>query len=63
MRLDLINRVIDLQIRCNRMIDTYGECDQETADELERLVDSLTWDESDELIKQYDDLIWPHKGS
>jgi hypothetical protein len=59
MRLDLINRVIDLQIRCNNMIDTYGECDHETADELERLVDSLTWDESDELIKQYGEHLAP----
>lgn len=59
MRLDLINRVIDLQMKCNRMIDTYGECDYETADELERLVDSLTWDESDELIKQYGERLAP----
>lgn len=59
MRLDLINRVIDLQMKCNLMIDTYGECDHETADELERLVDSLTWDESDELIKQYGEHLAP----
>lgn len=46
-------------MKCNRMIDTYGECDHETADELERLVDSLTWDESDELIKQYGEYLAP----
>lgn len=59
MRLDLINRVIDLQIKCNHMIDTYGECDQETADELVRLADSLTWDEGNEMIRQYGEYLAP----
>jgi len=53
MREDVINRIIDLQKRCNQMIDVYGECDHETADELEMLVDSLNGAEQDELIKRY----------
>ena len=53
MREDLINRVIDLQIKCNNMINAYGECDHETADEVIRLADSLTLDESSEVIKRY----------
>jgi uncharacterized membrane protein YjjP (DUF1212 family) len=53
MREDLINRVIDLQIKCNNMINAYGECDHETADEVIRLADSLTLDECSEFIKQY----------
>jgi hypothetical protein len=52
MREDLINRVIDLQIKCNNMIDAYGECDIETVDEMTRLIDSLTFDESSEFIKR-----------
>ena len=52
MREDLINRVIDLQIKCNNMIDAYGECDIETVDEMTRLVDSLTFDEASEFIKR-----------
>ena len=51
MREDLINRVIDLQIKCNNMIDACGECDVETADEVIRLADSLTFDEASEFIK------------
>jgi hypothetical protein len=54
MREDLINRVIDLQIKCNNMIDVYGECDVETADEVIRLADSLTFDEASEFIKRYE---------
>lgn len=54
MREDLINRVIDLQIKCNNMINTYGECDVETADEVIRLADSLTFDEASEFIKRYE---------
>lgn len=41
------------------MIDTYGECDQETADELVRLADSLTWDEGNEMIRQYGEYLAP----
>jgi hypothetical protein len=53
MREDLINRVIDLQIKCNNMIDAYGQCDIETADEVIRLADSLTLDECSEVITRY----------
>jgi hypothetical protein len=53
MREDLINQVIDLQIKCNNMIDAYGKCDVETADEVIRLADSLTFDEASEFIKRY----------
>ena len=53
MREDLINRVIDLQIKCNNMINAYGECDAETADEVVRLADGLTFDEASEFIKRY----------
>ena len=54
MREDLINRVIDLQIKCNNMINAYGECDVETADEVIKLADSLTFDEASEFIKRYE---------
>ena len=54
MREDLINKVIDLQIKCNNMIDAYGECNHETADEMVRLADSLTFDEASEFIKRYE---------
>ena len=53
MREDVINRIIDLQKRCNQMIDAYGECDHETADELEMLVDSLNWVEQGEMDEDY----------
>ena len=52
MREDLINKVIDLQDKCNRMIWNYGQCDNETADELERLTDSLTREEGDEVLRR-----------
>jgi hypothetical protein len=48
-----IQKFIDLQDRANRMIDTYGQCDDETCVELERIGDSLTSDEVDEVCRIY----------
>jgi len=45
-----VSRFISLQERVNRMIDLYGECSNELADELMELADSMTYDEIDEAI-------------
>jgi len=52
MRENLINEVIEVQERINRMIETYGQCDLETAEHLDNLINMLTGDESNEVLKR-----------
>ena len=49
---NLINEVIVVQERINKMIEAYGQCDLETADHLDNLINMLTSDESDEVLKR-----------
>ena len=44
-----VRRFIVLQERANRMIDTYGQCTNEVARELEYLCDILSPQEMDEV--------------
>jgi len=44
-----VRRFIHLQERANRMIDTYGQCTTEVAEELEYLCDILSPQEMDEV--------------
>lgn len=44
-----VRRFIHLQERANRMIDTYGQCTNEVARELEYLCDILSPQEMDEV--------------
>ena len=50
-----IQKFIDLQDKANRMIDTYGQCDDETFTELERVGDLLTTAEIDEVCRIYNE--------
>ena len=52
MRENLINEVILVQMHINRMIGTYGQCDLETAKHLDNLINMLTGDESNEVLKR-----------
>ena len=52
MREDLIIEVIEVQERINRMIMAYGQCDLETAEYLDSLINMLTGDESNEILKR-----------
>jgi len=52
MREHLITEVIVVQERINRMIETYGQCDLETAEHLDNLINMLTSDESSEVLKR-----------
>ena len=52
MREDLIVEVIEVQERINRMIMAYGQCDLETAEHLDNLINMLTGDESNEVLKR-----------
>ena len=52
MREDLIVEVIEVQERINRMIMAYGQCDLETAEYLDSLINMLTGDESNEILKR-----------
>lgn len=51
MNLEKVNRVIELQIRANHMIDKWGEAEEEVVLMLMDLVDELTPEESDKLIE------------
>jgi len=44
-----VRRFIHLQERANRMIDTYGQCTTQIAEELEYLCDILSPQEMDEV--------------
>ena len=52
MRENLINEVILVQMHINRMIETYGQCDLETVEHLDNLINMLTGDESNEVLKR-----------
>lgn len=53
MDLNKIDRLFELQERVNRQIDTYGEAEIHTADELMELADALTPDEVSEVARRY----------
>ncbi len=48
-----VRRFIHLQEKINHMIDAYGECDHQIADELEELGDKLTFEEMDAICEWY----------
>jgi len=48
-----VRRFIHLQEKANRMIDTYGQCSSDVADELEMLADMLSFDEIDAVCEYY----------
>jgi len=49
MKNENVRRFIVLQERANRMIDTYGQCTTEIAEELEYLCNILTPQEMDDV--------------
>ena len=49
----LVDKIIELQSRANKQIDTYGEIADVLGEELERLYDMLTPEQEDELISRY----------
>ena len=48
-----VRRFIHLQEKANRMIDTYGQCSAEIAEELEIVGDMLSFDEIDAVCEYY----------
>jgi hypothetical protein len=48
-----VRRFIHLQERANRMIDAYGQCSEEIAEELEYLGSILSPQEIDEVCSYY----------
>lgn len=53
MNIAKIEKIIELQKRCNSQIDVYGSADSETTDEMLLLVDSLTAEEETRLLEMY----------
>ena len=51
-----VRRFIHLQEKANRMIETYGMCSDDIANELEELGDKLSPEEIDETLR-----IWEEK--
>ena len=51
-----VRRFIHLQEKANRMIETYGMCSDDVANELEELGDKLSPEEIDETLR-----IWEEK--
>jgi hypothetical protein len=51
-----VRRFIHLQEKANRMIETYGMCSDDVANELEELADKLSPEEIDETLR-----IWEEK--
>jgi hypothetical protein len=49
---NLVNTVIELQLRINRQIDAYGQADINDVDEVVRLCDILTPEQADELMSR-----------
>ena len=56
MRNENVRRFIHLQENANRMIETYGMCSDDVANELEELGDKLSPEEIDETLR-----IWEEK--
>ena len=52
MREDLINRVLELQERCNRSITLFGFANPADADELDELANKLTIEEGGEVLRR-----------
>ncbi len=51
-REELVLEVIEVQHKINRMIETNGQCDEETANYLDSLINLLNNDESNEVLKR-----------
>jgi hypothetical protein len=51
-REELVSEVIEVQHKINRMIETNGQCDEETANYLDSLINLLNNDESNEVLKR-----------
>ena len=54
MNQEKIQRAIELQRRANSEIEVYGEVSQQTFQELMDVFDSLTSDEIDQVITNYE---------
>ena len=52
MNQEKIARAVELQKRANLEIDSYGKASESTVNELMEIVDTLTYEEGNEFIKQ-----------
>ena len=56
-----VRRFIHLQEKANRMIETYGMCSDDIANELEELADKLSPEEIDETLRIWEEKhAWPY---
>ena len=56
-----VRRFIHLQEKANRMIETYGMCSDDVANELEELGDKLSPEEIDETLRIWEEKHdWPY---
>ena len=51
--LEKVNRVVYLQLMMNSQISTSGEADISLVDDLENLIDTLTDEEQDKVLKVF----------
>ena len=51
--LEKVNRVVQLQLMMNSQISTSGEADILLVDDLENLIDTLTDEEQDKVLKVF----------
>ena len=51
-----VRRFIHLQEKANRMIETYGMCSDDVANELEELGDKLSPEEIDETLRIWEEM-------
>jgi len=55
-RTENVRRFIHLQEKANRMIETYGMCSDDVANELEELGDKLSPEEIDETLRIWEEM-------
>ena len=51
-----VRRFIHLQEKANRMIETYGMCSDDVANELKELADKLSPEEIDETLRIWEEM-------